>query len=326
MPKLKITASLWFAGGVFALSLLTSTAHSAEPWPSRPITLYVPFAAGGPTDIFSRTVAAEMSKRLGQAVVVENKTGAGGNIATTQFLQAKPDGYTLLTGASYLLVSPYLYRTITYDLTKDFTPVGPPVESHLVFVGNPHGPSLKQMLEAAETTKQPIKLASPGAGTLSHLGSIALGQSAKAPMTHVSYRGIPPALTDIMAGNVDLLLDGISSSLPLIKAGRLKALAVPAAARDPLLPEVPTLSELGYADLDVLPFNALFANPKTPPEVLQKLDSVVRAVFASTEIKTELESRGLYPTTLTVEQFRQRMSTESQRWKHVIEAAGITAN
>lgn len=295
-------------------------------FPTKPITVIVPFVAGGPTDTFARTVANGLSQALGQTVTVENRAGAGGNIATAQFLSSAADGYTILVGASYLVVSPYLYKSVTYDPVKDFLPVGPPVESHVVFVTKAGGPDMKAMLESAKTSKDPIKLASPGAGTLSHLGGVALGVASGAPMTHVAYRGVGPAITDVMAGHVDLMIDGMSSSLPLVKSGKLKAVAVPSLVRDPLMPDVPTVAELGFPGMEVLAWNAAFVQPGTPKDVVDKLTSAITAVLAKPEVGADLRARGLFPTTLNTADFRARMGVEAAHWKAIITSANITVD
>jgi tripartite-type tricarboxylate transporter receptor subunit TctC len=293
-------------------------------YPDGTISVVAPFVPGGPNDMVARAVANGLAEAFGVTVTVDNRSGAGGNIGTQHVLQQPADGRTLLLGAAYLVVSPHLFKSVHYDPVRDFVPVGPPVESRLVFVTRPDGPDLKDMLAKAKATGVPLKLASPGAGTLSHLGGEALSLASGAPMTHIAYRGVGPAVTDVLGGHVDLMLDGMASSLPLIKAGRAKGLAVPEEAREPLLPDVPSLAELGYPGMTIRAWNAAFVVAATPRPIVDKLTAEVTRTLAKPEVVKALTARGLRPTTLSPAQFHQRMAEESARWQKVIRDAKIS--
>ena len=304
------------------LSVLGVPLSFAASYPSRPIKMVAPFSAGGPNDILARTVAEALQHAVKQPVIVENVTGAGGIVGTQRVLSSPPDGYTLLVGAAYLVTSPHLYRAAKFDPARDFVPLGPPVESLLVLVSGPHT-DLKAMIERAKSSGSPLRIASPGTGTLSHLGGELLRMASGAPIIHAAYRGVGPALSDVIGGHADLMIDGVSSSLPLIRDGRLKALAVPDQQRNPLLPDVPTLGELGYRGVEVRAWNAIFAPASTPKDVIDFLTPAITGILSRAEIVQQLKARGMEPTTLTAASFRERLARESQHWKSVIQTAGV---
>ncbi|MBL0419221.1 tripartite tricarboxylate transporter substrate binding protein [Ramlibacter sp. AW1] len=292
-------------------------------YPTRAVSMIAAFAAGGPNDIVARSVADPLKDALKQSVPVENVTGAGGLIATRRVLSAPADGYTLLAGAAYLVTAPHLYKSANFDPAKDLVPVSPPIESLLVLV-SANGTDLGALVENAKRTGKPITLASPGAGTLSHLGGEMLKLATGAPMVHVPYRGVGPAITDIMGGHADLMIDGMSSSLPHIRDGRLKALAVPDDERNPLLPQVPTTTELGLPSVKVRAWNAIFARAGTPQPVLDLLTTEVTRIVRRPELDAELRKRGLEPSKLSAAAFRERMGSESAHWKSVVQSARIS--
>lgn len=306
------------------LGAFAGRAFGAVPaYPTRAVTMISPFAPGGPNDIVARSVAESLKDVLKQPVLVENLSGAGGIIGAKRVLAAAPDGYTLLAGAAYLVTAPYLYKSADFEVARDFVPLSPPVESLLVFVSGKGG-DLKALLQKAKQTGVPVRVAAPGMGTLSHLGSEMLRLASGAPMVQAQYRGVAPALNDIMGGHADLLLDGISSSLPLIREGRLTALAVPDDARNPLLPAVPTTAELGFSQVKVRAWNAIFASAATPPAIVEQLATEITRIVARPEFARELSKRGLEPTPITPAAFRERLVAESAHWKSVVSAARIT--
>jgi tripartite-type tricarboxylate transporter receptor subunit TctC len=282
-----------------------------------------PFVPGGPSDTTARSIAEPLRQVLQQPVVVENVTGAGGLVATRKVLSAPADGYTLLLGASYLVTAPSLYKTANFDPVKDFVPLSPPVESLLVFVAAPRT-DLKVLIEEAKRSGKPIRVASPGAGTLSHLGAEMLRLASNAPMVHVPYRGVGPALMDIMGGNADMMLDGVSSSLPHIRAGRLKALFVPDEQRNPLLPGTPTAAEIGYPKIKVRAWNAVFAKAGTPREIVSSLTKEITTILARPDVGSKLRNLGLEPSNMTTTQFAARMGEEAAHWSQLVRDARIT--
>ena len=301
----------------------TTRARAADAFPSRPITLVTPFAPGGPSDIVARTVAEKLAEAVKQPVVIENVTGAGGILAVRRVLSGTTDGHQLLLGAAFLATAPHLYKSATFDPVRDLVPLSPPVESLLVFVSG-QGGDLKALIQKAKQSGQPIRAASPGAGTLSHLGSEMLARAAGVPVIHAHYRGVGPAVADVIGGHADMLLDGISSSLPLIRDGKLKALAVPDEKRNPLLPDVPSTVELGFADVKVRAWNAIFAPAAVPAPVVEQLSGELMRILARPEVVRDMGARGLEPATITPVAFRQRLASETAYWKALIAAAKIS--
>lgn len=300
---------------------------TAGGFPNRPLRIVVPFPPGGASDTTARLIGARLGQRLGQPVVVENRAGAAGNIATIAVARSPADGYHLLAGASYLTVNPWLYKNAGYDPIRDFTPLGRPLYKRVVLVGRPDLPAFATLLEQAKRTNTPIRLASPGAGTLSHLAGELLRLRTGVPMIHVPYRGSVAALTDLAGRQVDVMFDAMASASPMIKGGRIKAVAVPETARNRQLPEVPTLAELGVPDVVIQAWDAMFAPAATPPDVLETLRTHLETVLAMPEVADELQSRGLEigePT--TPQAFIARLQAETELWRRTGEAAGVTAD
>jgi tripartite-type tricarboxylate transporter receptor subunit TctC len=308
-----------------APALLSEAGAQQAAWPARPLRLIVPFPPGGAADTSARLVATRLGEALAQPVVVESRPGAGGNIATTAVTRAAADGYTLLLGAAYLSVNPTLYRNAGYDPVTELAPLGRFIESRLVFIAPAGAPPLREMLERARRTGTPIRLASAGTGTLSQLTGEMLKVATGTPMVHVPYKGSGPALTDIIGGQVDLMVDALASALAQIRGGRARALAVPERARNPLLPDVPTLAELGVPDIDVRAWNAFFAPAGTPAPVLARLREEFERILATPAIADELRSRGLeIAEPIAPERFTARMQAEIALWKRIIAEAGVT--
>ena len=311
------------AGGVRA----QPAAGAPGGFPNRPLRLVVSFPPGGASDTSARLIATRLGQRLGQPVVAENRPGATGNIATAAVVRGPADGYQLLLGASFLTVNPWLYKTAGYEPIRDLAPLGRPIYKRVVLVGRPDLPALATLLEQAKRTNAPIRFASPGAGTLSHFAGELLRLRTGAPMIHVPYRGSVAALTDLAGQQVDVMFDAVASATPMLKGGRIKAVAVPETARNPQLPEVPTLAELGVPDLVIRAWDAMFAPAATPPEILEILRTHLEAVLAMPDVADELRARGLEVGEPTSPQaFVARLRTETDLWRRTAEAAGITAD
>lgn len=323
----RLIAGLLAGAATAGVARAQPASGTAGGFPNRPLRIVVSFPPGGASDTSARLIGAQLSQRLGQPVVVENRLGATGNIATTTVVRSPADGYHLLAGASFLTVNPWLYKNTGYDPVRDLAPLSRPLYKRVVLVGRPDLPALATLLEKAKRTNEPIRLASPGAGTLSHLAGELLRLRTGAPMIHVPYRGSVAALTDLAGQQVDVMFDAMVSASPMIKAGRVKAVAVPEQARNPQLPEVPTLAELGVPDIVIQAWDAMFAPAATPPEILEILRAHVEAVLAMPEVADELRSRGLEvgePT--TPQAFIARLQAETELWRRTAEAAGVTAD
>ena len=298
-------------------------AAQAGAYPTRTITLVSPFVAGGPNDIIGRLIAEPLREALGQPVVVDNASGAGGLIGTQKVLSAPADGYLLLIGAAYLPTAPFLFKAARFDAANDLIPLSAPIESQLVFVAGPQA-DLQTLFANARRTGTPLRIANPGTGTLSHLGAELLRLEANVPAVQVPYRGVGPGLTDLMGGQVDLMLDALPTSLPLVRSGKLKALCVPEQVRNPLLPDVPTTTELGWGAVQVRAWNALFARTGTPAAIVERLRAELTKIVASTTVRDGLSKRGLEVGSGDPSAFRQRIVTEAARWNTVIQRAGIS--
>ncbi|MFM1987972.1 MAG: hypothetical protein RJA99_929 [Pseudomonadota bacterium] len=294
-------------------------------FPGRPLRLVVPFPPGGASDTSARLIAAKLAERIGQPVVVDNRPGATGNIATTTVTRGPADGYHLLLGAAFLTVNPWVYKNAGYDPARDLAPLGRPIDSRVVLVGRPDLPAFATVLADAKRSATPIRMASPGAGTLSHVGGELLRLRTGAPMTMVPYRGSVAALTDLAGQQVDLMFDAVASATPMIRGGRVKAIAVPEPSRIAQLPDVPTLAELGLPDLTIRAWNMLFAPAATPAEVLAFLHSQVDAVLAMPAVAEDLRNKGLEVSGVTSPQaFMARLQSESDLWRKTVQEAGIT--
>lgn len=295
--------------------------------PARSLRIVVPFPPGGASDTTARTTGTRLGEMTGLPVVVENRPGAGGNIATASVVRAPADGQLVLLGAAYLAVNPSLYRDAGYEPRRDLAIVSRVVESRLVVVGRPDAPGLKALVERLRDTKVPLRLASAGTGTLSHLVGVSVLQRLGAETVHVPYRGSSPALTDLAGGQVDLMVDATASAAALVAASRVKALAVPEQARNALFPGVPTLAELGVPDIDVRAWNAFFVRSGTAPDVLAALRRDFERALSEPAVGEALRAKGLeVGAALEPDRFASRLAAESSLWKRTIDDARITVD
>ncbi|HSF47378.1 MAG TPA: tripartite tricarboxylate transporter substrate binding protein, partial [Burkholderiales bacterium] len=274
-----------------ALTLGSGSAFAQSPatnYPNKAIRFVVPYTPGGTTDILARIIAAELTKNWGQQVFVDNRPGAGGNIGTGFVAKADPDGYTIVMGAiSTHAINPSLYKNIPYDHIKDFAPVTRVGLLPNVLVVNPSLPvkTVKEFIAYGKANPGKLSYASPGTGTSLHLSGELFKSVTGVDMVHVSYKGSAPALTDLLGGQVLAMFDNLPASLPHIKAGKLRALAVTTAKRAPALPEVPTMVEAGVPDFVVTSWFAVFVPAKTPKEIIAKLNSEMVKVLNSPGVK-----------------------------------------
>lgn len=303
-------------------------AHAQGAYPQRPVKLIVPFSAGGSTDLVARQLAQEMTVRTGQPFLVDNKPGAGSTIGADFVAKAPADGYTLLLGTiSSHATAVGLYSKLPYDPLKDFAPITEITAIPNVIVISPHNPRLANVRSLADLValaKKPPALtyASSGSGSSNHLATESFKSAAGISLDHIPYKGSGPALTDVSAGHVDLMLDVVLTSLPHIKAGRLRALGITSLQRSPLLPEIPTVAEQGYPGFEVLGWYGLFAPTGTPPAVLERLGRDFTAVLRSDKMRATLESQGGSAIASTPAEFSALIRTEIARWKKVVEQSG----
>ncbi len=300
---------------------------AAQPYPNRPIHLVVGFPPGGINDIVARIVGQTMSESLGQAIIVENRGGAGGTIGADWVSKATADGYTLLLGSvSNLAMAPSLYASLPYDPTKDFTPVGLVAAAPNIMVVHPDFPvhSVKDLIELAKQKPGTINYASAGIGTSNHLTVELLKVMADIDIVHVPYRGDGPAIAAVLAGQVPMQFPTLPVALPYIKSGKLRAVAVSSSTRSPLLPEVPTVAESGgLPEFAVSIWVGIVAPPGTPKEIVDRLNVEIRKAVALPDIREHLEALGADPASDTPEQFSAYIAAETAQWLKVARAAKI---
>jgi len=311
---------------LLVLALMPSLAAASANFPERPVTLIVPFSAGGPTDIVGRVVAAKAGEILGQQIVVENRTGASGTIGLTATARAKPDGYTLgLATVSTHGTAPHLFPNLAYDPVKDFTPISNLVTSPNILSVNPSYPAktLSEFVERIRTNPATESYANAGAGGVNDLGMIWFLQLIGGNMTSIAYRGSSPALTDTVSGVVPVIFDNFPSSQTYVKSGHLRALAITGAERNPSLPDVPTFAEQGYKDYDVTAWYGVVAPAGLPDSVRDKLANAFAQALKDPSTAEKLKETGAFPLGNTPEEFAKQIQTEKDRWAGVIEKAQI---
>jgi len=318
-------------GMVAALGLTTVAAHAQGTFPARPITMIVPFAAGGPTDVIARIVGDHMSRTLGQQIVIENVAGAGGTTGITRGAQAQPDGYTIMMGHMGTHgAAPALYPNLRYDPTKDFTPVGLAAGTPIVIVAKKdfQPADLKGFIEYAKANASKLNAAHAGVGSVSHTTGVLLNSTLGIKPTLVAYRGTGPALNDLMTGTVDYMTDQIVNVAPQIQAGTIKAYAIATPERSPALPNVPTTKEAGLPGYEVSAWNAVFAPKGTPKEIAAKLsDALDKALDDENTRKRLIELGGVVPSKAdrSPEALQKLVESEVARWTPVLKEAGATA-
>jgi tripartite-type tricarboxylate transporter receptor subunit TctC len=312
-----------------AAGLLVSASAAAQSWPTKPITLVVPFPAGGGTDAFARPLAAQLSKQLGKQVIIDNRGGAGGTIGAAVAARAAPDGYTYFIGAAHHAIAPSIYPKLTYDIQKDFIPITVIAAPPQVIVINPEKVpvnDLKSFVDYAKKNPGKLNYGSAGNGTSHHLAGELFKQQTKTFITHIPYRGAGPALLDLMAGQVDLMFDGLGSSASHIKGGRIKALAVASPKRAPGFPDVPTTAEAGVPGYEVSTWYGIWAVKGTPKEIVDRMGAEVQKALASPELKTTWHNSGSDIPQVSQEQFAAMLVDEIARWEKVAKTSGVKAD
>jgi len=312
-----------------ALLLATGSAlaqSAAAPYPSRPIKLIVPFAAGGFTDVVARILGLKLSAAMGQPVVVENKPGAGSVIGTDFVAKAPPDGYTLVMVSTTHVISPWIYKSMPYDPVKSFTVVSKLVDSAYVLLVNPKVPAqnVKELVALARSAPpESIHYASSGNGSSQHLMGGLFVSMTGAPLKHVPYRGSGGALTDLVAGTVETSFAGVPNALSQVPQGRLKAFAVTTAKRVPQLPDVPTMQEAGVPGYEASVWLALLGPAGMPRDIVTRLNAEVAKVMATPEAAKAFYDAGVEPTPSTPDAMSDYMVTELDRWGKVVRDIGI---
>ena len=297
----------------------------AQSYPERPIHVIAAFPAGTGVDVAARILANRLAAELGQSVIVENRAGAGGNVAADFVAKSEKDGYTLLFTNNAHTINPSLYAKLTYDAERDFIPVSLAGSSAMLLVTHPGVPiaTTRELIALAKNRPGQLNIASAGNGSPSHLAGTLFKQMAGIDLVHVPYKGAPPALTDLMAGRVDLYVSGLPPVLSLVVSGKVKALGVTTGARSSAAPNVPTLAEAGLAGYDVTLWYGLFAPAGVPQPIVNRLNAAVVQVMSSAGVKEQFLAQGVDPTSSSVADFRTLVREETAKWRKLIEASGI---
>ena len=315
----------------FALAMLIACLIAASPsvraqdYPSKPIRLVVPTAAGGGTDISARTIAPKLAEYLGQPVVVENRAGAATTIGMQYVARAAPDGYTLVMGISSLTIIPYIQAKLPYDPAKDFAPISQVVLVPNILVSHPSLParSLKEFIAFARARPGELNYAAGGAGSNAHLSMVLLQSMTGLRLVHIPYKGQGPAMADVLAGHVPLMLANVLPSLPHIKAGRLRAHGVTSAKRAAVVADVPTIAEAGVPGYDVVQWFGILAPANTPPDVIAKVHAATVRALKDPATREHFIREGAEPVGSTPEQFSAVIRSDLEKWANVIKDMGI---
>ena len=324
----KIFRRHWLQAALLGASLTLVGAAIAQSYPSKPIRLVVPFTPGGVTDTSGRLIAEQLSKRLGQQVVVDNKPGASGNIGTQQVAAAEGDGYTLLLGFDgTLVINPHVFPKTGFDTLKDFAPIGKIGDAVLILVANPSFPAknLKDLIALSKTQAGGLSYGTSGTGGTPHIAGELLRQRTGANLVHVPYKGGGQALTDVLGGNIPLVYTAIAGAIPHVKSGKLLPIAVSSSKRASSMPDVATFIENGVTDFEASSWVGLLAPAKTPRAIITRLNTELNAVLNDPEVKERLNGMGITAAPGTAESFGAELSRDLAKYGPVVKAAGIKA-
>jgi len=309
------------------LSLAVVTpALAQDKFPSKPVTIIVPHAAGGANDTIARVIAQKLTEQTGQSFVVDNRTGAGGNVGTVAAARAKPDGYTLfITADSSMVINPSLYKSTGFDPIKDFEAIGPVATAGYVLVANPSFPvkNTAELIALAKQQPGKINIGSAGNSTLNHLIGEMLGKATGIDMTHVPYKGAAAAATDLVSGQVQVSVQSLPSSIAFIRSGKMKVLGVVNPKRLPALPDVPTIGE-AVKGFGATPWYGMFAPVGTPKSIVTQLNAEIAKVLESKDVQERLAGVGCEPYKSTPEQFAQLVRDDLPRWAKIVKESGAT--
>ena len=316
---------------VASLALCAVSLSQAQDYPSKPITIIVPFAAGGPSDTIARLTAQTMGNVLKSQMIVENVGGAGGTIGAARLTQAKPDGYTVFIHHIGHATAPALYRKLGYDSIKDFEPIGLVNDGAMAVVARKDFPAanLKEMIAYLKANKEKINMANAGVGSASHLCGMLFQTALATDFTTVPYKGTGPAMNDLLGGQVDFMCDQTTNNASQIKAGKVKAYAITTAQRVPALPDLPTMSEAGMPDFTVTIWHAMYAPKGTPKPVIDKLSKALQEALKDANLKQRFADLGSEPVAqerATPEALRAHLKAEIDKWGPIIKKAGVFAD
>jgi tripartite-type tricarboxylate transporter receptor subunit TctC len=298
---------------------------ASAQYPDKPVRIIVPFAAGGPTDILARLVAEGLTARLGGPVITDNRPGGGGNPGTDAAAKAPADGYTLLLGyIGPLAINPTLYGKLPFRPLEDFAPISLLVTTPLVVVVNPAFPpsTMQELVKFAKASPKPVFYASPGSGSANHMATELFRLAAGVELVQIPYKGLAPAVMDVVAGQVPFIFSGLSVAIPQIRAGKLRPLAVTTVERAPSLPAVPTMQEAGFRNFDVSAWFGLLAPARVPQPILDRLEKATQEIMATKEAIARVETLGMVAKPTTSKEFARFMKSEHEVWSKVVKDSG----
>jgi tripartite-type tricarboxylate transporter receptor subunit TctC len=312
------------SGLVVLIALMWSGACAAQDYPSKPVRLIVPFATGGPADVYARALAQRLTESMGQSFIVDNRPGGGAVIGTDAAAKSAPDGYTLLVMSNAQTVNETLIPNKPYALLRDFMPVAPINYSDLVLVAHPAVPAnnLRELVAAAKAKPRSVTFASSGPGTPYHMAGELLKAMAGVDMLHVPYKGSSGARTDIVAGHVNVMFDAITTMSAQVKAGKVKALATSGKVRSLVMPDVPTLDEAGVAGYESVIWLGVMAPANTPRAVVNKLNAEITKVVNRAELKADWAKQGATPMQMTTDAFAKYVKEDIDKWAHIVKVSG----
>jgi tripartite-type tricarboxylate transporter receptor subunit TctC len=310
--------------GILALLMALPFAVAAQPYPNKPIRMIVPFPAGGTVDFFARVISPKLSEALGQQIVVENRAGAGGNIAAEFVAKSPADGYTLLMGSEIVAINITLYAKIGYDPMKDLEPVTlVGIVPNVLLASATFAPNtLKELIAAAKAQPGKLSYGSTGHGTSSQLSSELMKSMAGLHIVHIPYKGGAPAIADLMGGQLEMMFVNMPTAMPYVQSGKIKLLGVTSAQRVPELPNVPTMGEAGLKGFETYAWSGVYAPAGTPRDIVSKLNQEILKVLSIPAIREKLAGQGATPAGNTPEQFRKFTKDEIDKWAKVIKASG----
>jgi tripartite-type tricarboxylate transporter receptor subunit TctC len=313
---------------IAGVSVMAPNCAHSQTYPSKSIRMIVPFAAGGGTDIVARAVAQKISERFGQAVVVDNRTGASGNIGMELVAKAPPDGYTLLMTSSALAINPSLYKGLAYDASSDFAPVTLATLIPFILVANSALPvrSVRELIALARVHKNELSYSSAGTGNATHLAMALFGMMTKVELNHIPYKGTGQGITDVMGGHVQLMFGALPSTLPGVKAGKLKILAISSAQRSAALPDVPTVAEAGVPGYELTSWYGALAPAGTSAAIVTQLNTEMVTALNLPDVKARLTAEGAEPVGNTAAQFQAYIRVEIEKYAKIVAALGIKAD
>ena len=314
--------SLWLA----AMSCLLAASVQAQPYPSKPVRVVVPYPPGGPTDIVARVLFQQVAESTGQQFVIDNRAGAGGNIGAEHVAKSPADGHTVLIGTTAHAINMSLFKSLNYDVQKDLAPVSLLTQGPLVLVTHPQFPanSVKELIDMAKAKPGSLNFASSGNGQSTHLSAELFNSMAGTKMVHVPYKGSAPALSDLMTGQVGIMFDTTLSAMPFVRAGKLKALGVTSPQRTPAAPDVPTIAESGLPGYEVFAWNGVFVPAGTPKAIVVQLNEEIRKAMQLPQVRDKFSAQGFAASWNTPDQFGVFVRNEVDKWARTVKASGAT--